>query len=177
MVESRFQTSLLSEFSADYVNSVFDLLLQSSNCCLHIYKEFLTKEILHIQSDGFVLSAGGQNSGHSMFCSQAGLCMQMKVCLNLKPQFRLQSKLRLLRLLFSRQFLPDLCSTCTHVEFNKSPYLQKRVMQMFYICYLSLIPNFPLTRGRVCVQAKDHLWPAHMSTFKFNSSNILLVSL
>lgn len=60
MAESRFQTSLLSEFSADYVNSIFDLLLQSSDRCLHIYKEFPTKEILHIQSDVFVLSAGGQ---------------------------------------------------------------------------------------------------------------------
>lgn len=52
-----------SEGSVDYVNSIFDLLLQSSDRCVHISKEFPTKEILHIQSHVFVLSAGSQTSG------------------------------------------------------------------------------------------------------------------
>lgn len=170
-MESRFQTSLLSEFSADYVNSIFALLLQPSDRCLQICKEFPTKEILHIHV--FVLSAGGQNSGHSMFCSWAGLCMHMVVCLNLKPQFTLQLKLRLLT---SENSFCLACTLLTHMlNSPKATLFKMRVMQMFYIYYLSLIPNFPLTHGRVCAQAKGHLWPTYISTSKFNRSNILLV--
>lgn len=101
-----------------------------------------------------------KNSGHWMFWSWAGLLMQMKVCLNLKPQFMLQLKLRLEA---SEDSFYLTCSPLAHMlNPSKAPVLKIKVVQMFGIYSLSLIPNFPLTNGRVCTQAKGHLWPLLM---------------
>lgn len=55
------------------------------------------------------------------------------------------------------------CSPLAHMlNQPKATVFKIKVVQMFGIYSLSLIPNFPLTHGRVCTQAKGHLWPLLM---------------
>lgn len=126
------ETSLLSGFSADYVNSIFDLLLQSSDRCLHIYKEFPTKEILRIQSDVFVLSAGGQKLWALDVLELSKPVHANESVSELQATVHAPIKIKVV----NRQFLPDLHSTRTHVESPKSSYPQNKsganVLHLFF---------------------------------------------